>query len=156
MPMSTVSGVDDLRTAGTRVRADKPSGMGRLSPAGEEHGGDRLRNSSVLVVEDEFFSALQLESILAHVGCSVIGPMTSVSEALSAAREEMLDAAVLDVGVSGELVYPVADALRARGIPVVFVTGHRGSDLPQRFRDCPRVAKPYNARELVRVLREMV
>lgn len=156
MPMSMLSGVDDLRTTAMRVRAGVPSGTGRVPPASEEGRGDRLRDSSVLVVEDEFFSALQLESILAHVGCSVIGPFSSVTEALTAAREEMLDAALLDVSVSGELVYPLADALRARGVLLVFVTGHRGADLPERFRDCPRVVKPYNARELVRVLRELV
>jgi hypothetical protein len=47
------------------------------------------------------------------------------------AREADLDLAVLDIDLAGEATYPVADVLRARGIPFVFATGYNLNALPE-------------------------
>jgi CheY-like chemotaxis protein len=68
----------------------------------------------VLVVEDEMLVSLLIEDMLTGHGCAIIGPFATVAEALTAAREEAIDVALLDVNIGGDTVYPVADALLAQ------------------------------------------
>jgi len=67
-----------------------------------------LAGKRILVVEDEMLVAMLIEDMLAEAGCVVIGPFARVPEALAAARTETVDAALLDVNVAGETVFPVA------------------------------------------------
>jgi len=78
----------------------------------------------VLVVEDEVLVAWLLEDMLADLGCAVVGPAVSVKQALAMIDAEAIDVAVLDVNLNGQLSYPIADALAARGVPFVFSTGY--------------------------------
>lgn len=71
----------------------------------------KLEGLRVLIVEDEALAAIQLEDMLADLGCAIIGPAND--QALDLLGQEAVDAAVLDLNVAGELVYPVADALAA-------------------------------------------
>ncbi|MBS0298039.1 MAG: response regulator [Proteobacteria bacterium] len=97
----------------------------------------------VLVVEDEVLIAVALEESLQDFGHEVIGPYKRVREALDAARNEALDAAVLDVNLRDEVVFPVADALKARGVPFVFCTGYAEMQLiPEAFSAFPCLSKP--------------
>jgi CheY-like chemotaxis protein len=84
-----------------------------------------LRGLRVLVVEDEFLVALELETMLHGLGAEVIGPLGGLDQAVACARQEALDLALLDVNVGGRLVTPVAEALAARAIPFVFCTVRR-------------------------------
>ena len=54
-----------------------------------------------------------------------------------------LDAALLDVNVAGQEVFPIAEALKARGVPFVFSTGYGESGLPEHWRGNPTVQKPF-------------
>lgn len=102
-----------------------------------------LRNCRVLVVEDEYLLADELQRELKRAGAVVLGPVPSVDLALNLlAREAVVDGAVLDVNLGGEHVYPVADALTDRAIPFVFVTGYDAQALPPRFAQSPRCEKP--------------
>jgi DNA-binding LytR/AlgR family response regulator len=111
-----------------------------------------LRGLRILLVEDEFLVALELESMLQELGGEVIGPLGSLDQAVAVAREEALDVAVLDVNVGGRLVTPVADALAARTIPFVFCTGYDAASLPGRHAAAPMLMKPCQAHELKNVL----
>lgn len=107
----------------------------------------------VLVVEDELLIALALEDILLSLDCEVFGPVAQVDEALALARSGSFDGALLDVNVRGQLVYPVAEELMARRIPIIFCSGYADTAImPARFRALPQVAKPYDDRMLVRVM----
>ncbi len=77
----------------------------------------------VLIVEDDIFIALDLERVLDDAACGVVGPAASVELALAKISVTKLDAALLDVNLGQELVFPVADRLSAEGIPFIFVTG---------------------------------
>jgi hypothetical protein len=58
----------------------------------------------------------------------------------------------LDVNLGGEHVFPVADELVRRGVPVIFATGYdAASVLPPAHRDRPRLEKPFGAGELHRL-----
>jgi two-component sensor histidine kinase/DNA-binding response OmpR family regulator len=101
-----------------------------------------IASCRVMIVEDEALVALVLADQLADMGVSVIGPCGSVAEARSAAAENDLDAAILDVNLGGELVYPVADLLSARGIPFIFVTGYGHESIDKKFSYAPVLEKP--------------
>jgi DNA-binding response OmpR family regulator len=102
-----------------------------------------LRNCRILVVEDEYMLADELQRELTRAGAVVVGPVPTVEMALDLlAREAALDGAVLDVNLGGELVYPLADALAGRKVPFIFVTGYDAQVLPPRFAHAARCEKP--------------
>ena len=102
-----------------------------------------LQGRRVLVIEDESLVAMLLETILEDMGCAVVGPESNIDDGLTAATTEGgLDAALLDVNVAGREVFPVAEALKARGVPFVFSTGYGEAGLPEHWRGHPRSPLP--------------
>lgn len=103
-----------------------------------------LQGRRVLVVEDESLVAMLLETILEDMGCTPVGPASNIDEGEALARDEAaLDAALLDVNVAGRQVFPVAAALKARGVPFVFSTGYGEGGLPDEWRGNPTIQKPF-------------
>ena len=119
---------------------------------GEPARAPKLKGLRVLVVEDEALVAFQLEDMLAELGCAVIGPASRVGQALDLLGRERVDAAVLDVNVAGELVYPVADALTAQGLPYIFATGYGAAGLTPCYRCRPILHKPFLQNDLRRAM----
>ena len=116
-----------------------------------------LRGRRILVVEDEYLLADDLTYALVDAGAEVIGPAGSVEDASAlVTSEERIDAAVLDVNLRGEMVFPVADALIGRGIPFAFTTGYDQWALPDRFADRPRLEKPFKGQRLATALLPLV
>jgi DNA-binding response OmpR family regulator len=114
-----------------------------------------LNGKSVLVVEDEFLLALQLEELLQSRGATVRGPYGRLEDALKAAEREDFDLAILDVNLSGTMVYPLAEHLLERGIPFLFITGYSLTNLPERFRGIRRLNKPCEPAQLAAALRDI-
>ena len=103
-----------------------------------------LQGRRVLVVEDEALVAMLLDTILEDMGCTPVGPASNIDEGEALARDEAaLDAALLDVNVAGRQVFPVAAALKARGVPFVFSTGYGEGGLPDEWRGNPTIQKPF-------------
>ena len=96
----------------------------------------------VMIVEDEALVALVLADHLTEFGLSVVGPCASVAEATAAVEANDLDAAILDVNLGKELVYPVAELLAQRGVPFVFVTGYGPESIDTRFAHAAVLEKP--------------
>jgi CheY-like chemotaxis protein len=111
-----------------------------------------LKGFRILLVEDEVLVALALEDMLIEMGCEVVGPAHSVSEALKLVDSLEIDGAILDVNLSGQRVYPVADVLAARHIPFVFVTGYGSAGLRDLDRNRPVLQKPYRANLLAEII----
>jgi DNA-binding response OmpR family regulator len=106
----------------------------------------------VLVVEDEFLLGLSLLEDLAEAGADVVGPVSTLDEALEVVTSEAFDLALLDINIRGEMSFPIADALLARNVPLIFLTGYDADVIPERFRRWPRIGKPYDPRELASTL----
>ena len=119
---------------------------------------DGLQGMRVLVVEDEMLLALDLEDGLREVGCDVVGPAGCVGQAMHLARQERVDAAILDVNVAGETVFPVADILAERQVPFLFATAYAGADelYPADVKSVPRLPKPYTISQALRHLKGLV
>ncbi|WEA60840.1 response regulator [Rhizobium sp. BJ04] len=92
--------------------------------------------------------AIELEDVLRALGCTVIGPVAKLVDAIELARTESLDAAILDVTIRGGQVFPVAEILLERDIPFVFASGYGDWALPENMRDRPRLTKPFTTVEL--------
>ena len=108
----------------------------------------------IILVEDEPLVAMMMEDILADLGCEIAASFGSLSAALSwlAAQQTPPDGAVLDVNLGGgETVFPLAEALRARGVPFVFATGY-GVLPSDRFPDAPLIHKPVDHNQLLPVV----
>jgi DNA-binding response OmpR family regulator len=106
----------------------------------------------VLVVEDEWLIAAGVVDILETAGFAVVGPAPTVEMALSLIAVDPVDCAVLDVTLTANDSFPVADALDRRGVPFVLVTGYNRHDLPARFQNRPLLVKPVSEPELRRVV----
>jgi CheY-like chemotaxis protein len=103
----------------------------------------------ILIVEDEFFIALDISSVLEQAGLVVVGPAANVADALEAIGSEAIDGALLDAHLAGEPVGRVADALKARAIPFAFVSGYGREQLPPAHKDTPLVKKPFTGPDLL-------
>jgi CheY-like chemotaxis protein len=118
----------------------------------------RLAGRRILVIEDEYFVASDLKRALLAEGAHVVGPTADAARGLALAKDDGIDAAILDVNLEGVDSYPIADALAQRGVPYLFVTGYDGWAMPEKYRDAPRLGKPFNdhavADEVVRLTGE--
>lgn len=107
----------------------------------------RTAELKVLVVEDSWTIAQHLISLIEYMGCKPIGPASRLEEALALADLEGIDAAVLDIRLDTELVFPVAERLRERQVPFAFATGYADSRIvPEKFSDVTIISKPYTAK----------
>ena len=98
----------------------------------------------ILVVEDEALIAILVADCLVELGCETAGPVRTVAEALALVGGGELDGAILDVSLDGDDSFAVADALRARGVPFAFATGHGVGSVAERFKDAPTLVKPFD------------
>jgi CheY-like chemotaxis protein len=110
-----------------------------------------LTGKRIILVEDEFIVAAMAEDMLAELGATVVGPANTIAAALRLVETNPIDAAVLDVNMDGERIDPVAEALSARSIPIVFATGY-GDDTLGRARESPVLDKPYTQEQLADAL----
>jgi len=108
----------------------------------------------VLIVEDEGFIALDMESALTDAGCEIVGIAASVNKALKILDEKCCDAVILDANLGGEDTAPIASALRARRIPFLVVSGYE-RPRPGVFADAPFLAKPFTSLALVESVRSL-
>jgi CheY-like chemotaxis protein len=112
------------------------------------------RQPRVLVIEDEHLIAEFLQESLENAGADVVGPVRSVPDALDllGRLDAPIDIALVDVNLHGERSFPVAEALRARRIPFLFMTGYSEASIPPCFRDVPRLEKPVSSDEVLRMI----
>jgi CheY-like chemotaxis protein len=106
----------------------------------------------VLLVEDDYLLATGIADAF-ELGVETVGPAGSVKQALELVEHGgRLDAAVLDINLRGEVVYPVADAHRARGVPFVFATGYEQQAIVERYRNVASFRKPIDPSRVLRAL----
>jgi CheY-like chemotaxis protein len=122
-----------------------------MSLAAEKWRGVRL-----LIVEDEYFLAQDLADHFQSLGVKVLGPAGTVVDALDILRSHEAEAAVLDVNLRGERVYPVADVLIQKDVPFVFASGYGGELEPDAYTDVPRCIKPVDFGLLTKILADRI
>ncbi len=123
----------------------------KANGAGERRA---MSGNRLLLVEDEALTGMMMSDMLTELGFDVVGPFGRVADAMAALTREHFHAAVLDVNLDGEVVYPVADAVVAKGVPFVFVTGYSADGIDRRFAQVPVLQKPIERQMLQSVFFE--
>lgn len=113
--------------------AQKPSNLVQLGTGGRKR---------IMLVEDEALVGMMMRDILVDLGYFVVGPFCSVAEARSALDGQTFDCAILDLNLSGEMVYPIASLLEARRIPFAFATGYGSESIDRRYGHIAVIQKP--------------
>lgn len=120
-----------------------------LSPA----DATLLRGRRILVVEDEYFLANDIDLALRAYGADIAGPVGDIEDALRILdRGGLLDAAVLDVNIHEEMVFPIARELRARHVPFVFTSGYDKMVIAKEFESVTLWEKPIDVPGMVQEL----
>lgn len=142
-------------SAHARAGGETSGGLGDERP---EHERRVLPNVQVLVVEDDYIVAFDMQSLLEERGARVLGPATSVHEARALLHQQTPDVAILDVNLNGEWVFPIAEILLARAVPFVFATAYADDEhlFPPQMRTVPRLAKPVTPCALVTQLEQLL
>lgn len=111
-------------------------------------GGDLLSGCRVLVIEDEFLLADDIEQELKSCGAKIVGPVADLATAQDHVHRGNFDVAVIDIRLGDKFAWPVADELIRESIPFGFVTGYGAKCIPERFRGIIRWEKPCDLSEL--------
>ena len=112
-----------------------------------------LTGSTILIVEDEFFIGSDLQQILADAGAESV--LVNTADAAVAKLADMrFDAVILDIHLQDESTYPVADDLRRRSIPFVFLSGYL--TIREGYTDIPFIDKPFTAETVTRALKDLL
>jgi len=114
------------------------------------------RGGRVLLVEDEALVALEVAGTLGEAGFEVIGPASTVRQALELLERKGCDAAVLDVNLGSETAEPVAARLGRSRTPFVTVSGYSREQQPAVFHGSPQLAKPLRPELLVAEVRRCI
>jgi two-component system, chemotaxis family, sensor kinase Cph1 len=104
---------------------------------------------NVLLVEDESMVAMMVEQVLAEFGLRVVGPYGTLDDAIRAATDTPLDAAILDINLDGQSIYPVVDLLMSKGVPTAFISGYGAESVDRRYEHIPLVQKPIDRQVLL-------
>ena len=116
-----------------------------------------LEGLRILVVEDEAMVAMLIEGMLEALGCQLVEWAASIPAALKAIDGNEFDGALLDMNLSGEVVYPLAEVLASRRLPFVFVTGYgQTAEAKARFPETPVLKKPFNSSQLAVLLKNEI
>ncbi len=114
--------------------------------------GPGLAGRRILLVEDSPVVGPFTADILTDLGCEVVGPAPTMAAARLLVDAAEFDAALMDVHIRGERVFPLCDALAARRIPFVLTSGYADWHMPDEWHDRPRLQKPYTIDEVERAL----
>ena len=131
-----------------RMERFVPTGNGVIRPETPMPPTLQVAGNRILAVEDEPLVAAMLRDALTDLGFAVVGPVGTVAQALESARTVPIDGAILDVNVASKAIYPVADALAARGIPFIFITGYQSDGIDPRYAHVPALQKPIDTQGL--------
>jgi DNA-binding NtrC family response regulator len=115
-----------------------------------------LPSFKILIVEDEYFIAQDLAEAFTDIGSEVLGPVPSIDQAMEVIRDQVVHAAVLDINIQDQMVFPVADILTRRDIPFVFASGYDEKTVPQSYQGVPRWEKPFAAGDIAEFLSDLL
>lgn len=105
----------------------------------------------ILIVEDDAFVALDLETIVSQESGAEVVTVASLSAAERAVDD--IDMAILDIDVVDGKTYDLARQLQRRRTPFIFVSASRRDEVPGELRAAPFIAKPYDPAAIVREVR---
>ena len=123
--------------------------------APEQEPGAVLGGRRILIVEDSPVIGSATADMLAELGYEVVGPAPNMAIARTLVEEGGYDAALMDVHIRGERVFPLCEMLEARDIPFVFTSGYADWHMLEKWEDRPRLQKPYTPQQVEEALKPL-
>ena len=124
---------------------------------GQSEGPRPLIGRRVLIIEDEYYLADDIVRALTALGARIVGPYGDLDEATDVVdRDVAIDAAIVDINLRNEMVFPLARVLRSRKVPIVFTTGYDKSSIEPEFHDVRILDKPLDINAMTRELAIMI
>ncbi|WP_236846825.1 MULTISPECIES: response regulator [unclassified Bosea (in: a-proteobacteria)] len=115
-----------------------------------------LSGYQILVVEDEYFIAADMTRELQGAGAHVVGPCPTEESARAALAKSRPDAALVDINLGRGPSFKLAEALRDRGIPFLFLTGYDRDGIPVEYIDVRRIEKPCQLHQVVGAISQLL
>ena len=156
-PLDVFGGAQPLHTARV-LRLPTLHAPDRGLGEGSGAAGSIFSGVTVLLVEDDFIVAFDMQTALEEQGARVIGPAASLDEARELIANDRPSIAVLDVNLNGEYVFPLVEELLSREVPYVFATAYADDErlFPPQAKSAPRLAKPVQPNVLIGQLARML
>jgi CheY-like chemotaxis protein len=123
--------------------------------AAKRGGTAALSGKRILIVEDSPVVAPFTADLLGELGCEAVGPAPNMAAARELVEAAAFDAALMDVHIRGERVFPLCEMLEARGVPFVLTSGYADWSMPEKWQQRPRLQKPYTVDEVEEALRRL-
>lgn len=115
-----------------------------------------LPGKRVLIVEDNPLLAFDIKDLMEELGAIPIGPALDLGAGLALLNDNQPDAALLDIDLGGEYVWPLAEELRQRRVPFAFISADCTADfLPDPYRRMVCLEKPATKHEIVELISEL-
>ena len=111
-----------------------------------------LTGARILVVEDEFYLAMDIKDGIERAGGAVLGPCADGASGISALLRERPDCAIVDINLGDGPSFDVAAELKRHGVPFVFITGYDAPSIPAELGDVERIEKPADTRRVIEAL----
>ena len=81
--------------------------------------------------------------LLSELGCDILGPAPTMATARALVETGGYDAALMDIHIRGERVFPLCELLDAKGVPFILTSGYADWQMPEKWEGRPRLQKPY-------------
>jgi CheY-like chemotaxis protein len=111
-----------------------------------------LTGKRILLIEDSPVVGPFAAELLEEFGCEVIGPAPNMAAARELIEGGGYDAALMDIHIRGERVFPLCEVLEARRLPFVLTSGYADWQMPDKWADRPRLQKPYTLDQVEQTL----
>jgi DNA-binding NtrC family response regulator len=119
-------------------------------------GKSNLRQARILVLEDDYYLATDLQNALEAAVASVVGPFADAAGAVEALAAEPPDCALVDLNLGQGMCFDVPHELARRVIPFAFVTGYDRTAIPDEFAATARVEKPVAAQQAAKIAEQLM
>jgi DNA-binding NtrC family response regulator len=115
-----------------------------------------LKGKRILIVEDSPVVGPFTADLLGELACTVVGPAPNMAIGRELIDSEKIDAALMDVHIRGERVFPLCEALAAKSVPFVLTSGYADWNMPEKWRNRPRLQKPYTLDQVEEALKQLL
>jgi CheY-like chemotaxis protein len=123
-----------------------------MTTPADDSAAKPLAGVRVFLAEDEYHVMELIEEILGELGCTIADVASNVDDALAIAGKTQAQIALLDVNLHGTMIYPAAEVLARRGIPIVFSTGYGLAGIESKWKAFPVLQKPFAMGQLAAAL----
>lgn len=117
----------------------------------EKRSESNLSGVRTLIVEDDFYLAMDSKEQIERAGGTVLGPCFDTSAAMAELVANP-SCAIVDISHGRGPSFEIADALQDRSVPFLFLTGYEKSMIPARFAGIDCFQKPADTFHVIKAI----